>query len=598
MQEEMFHIFHEPAHLGFKGTLKSMETKVFWPTLKKDIRQWCKACSACQRNKIGRHTRAPLVPLNVSCGRFETIHVDLVGPLQPIIENKNMLMTVIDNATGFFCAYPLSIKGDGSNAVACAKRLVEWITFFGVPKMVISDRGPQFISSLWEEVTKFLGIKKRNTSSYHPQCNGKIERLHRSIKNSLRSRLDGRQNWLHELPWVVLGLRNSPNGDTGISPAEAVFGTSEDYRNLAQSFCRVSSLFLVEMSPKLKKVNPEKLLRIKFDTIQDRLKTILAKANSSLGSISSPLASSYFSSILLLTNELTETFASWLKAATEADDDSLSEIKKSYNLTASECDLILIALKAVFNPKGEPVKTEDSTSPRLRKIDFRPFEKSNPKNWFEQLEVVFQSMKISEDSQRFATLLRLLDEQTGSLLSAITREKPVDAYIRSKKVLISEFSLTKFDRIKTFLVDSAPAHEENLSHFFSRIDVLFEDVSIDDVKKYTVLRHAPPAVRLHLAGDKFDEKEVADLVREADALTRRSQADAVLVGAVASSRGRGGKPNSKHGKVCSYHIKFGHDAYQCAGEDRCILWSKDLKKFRRNTKDQEKGNEPGQPSRG
>ncbi|CAB4046266.1 Transposon Ty3-G Gag-Pol poly, partial [Paramuricea clavata] len=62
------------------------------------------------------------------------------------------------------------------------------------------------------------------TTAYNPRHNGRIERMHRSLKNSIRSRLDGRTNWLSELPWALLGIRNAPNTDTGVSPAELVFG--------------------------------------------------------------------------------------------------------------------------------------------------------------------------------------------------------------------------------------------------------------------------------------------------------------------------------------------------------------------------------------
>ena len=62
------------------------------------------------------------------------------------------------------------------------------------------------------------------TTAYHPQQNGKLERWHRCLKNSLRSRLLGRQNWVAELPRVLLGLRAAPNLDTGVSPALMVTG--------------------------------------------------------------------------------------------------------------------------------------------------------------------------------------------------------------------------------------------------------------------------------------------------------------------------------------------------------------------------------------
>ena len=69
-----------------------------------------------------------------------------------------------------------------------------------------------------------MGITRDHTSSYHPQHNGKIERMHRCLKNSLRSCLLGKSNWMAELPWAMLGLRATSNLDTGVSPSILVTG--------------------------------------------------------------------------------------------------------------------------------------------------------------------------------------------------------------------------------------------------------------------------------------------------------------------------------------------------------------------------------------
>ena len=71
---------------------------------------------------------------------------------------------------------------------------------------------------------QLMGIVRNATTSYHPQHNGKIERMHRCLKNSLRARLLGRPNWLAELPWVMLGLRAAANLETGVSPSLLVTG--------------------------------------------------------------------------------------------------------------------------------------------------------------------------------------------------------------------------------------------------------------------------------------------------------------------------------------------------------------------------------------
>jgi hypothetical protein len=68
-----------------------------------------------------------------------------------------------------------------------------------------------------------LHISHRQTTAYHPESNGAVERLHRRLKDTLRARAAA-ATWSEELPFVLLGLRTQPREDTGLSPAEAVFG--------------------------------------------------------------------------------------------------------------------------------------------------------------------------------------------------------------------------------------------------------------------------------------------------------------------------------------------------------------------------------------
>ena len=63
------------------------------------------------------------------------------------------------------------------------------------------------------------------TTSFHPQSNGMIERFHRSLKSSLRARLAS-SDWVAHLLLVMLGLRSLPKEDSGFSPAEAVYGSN------------------------------------------------------------------------------------------------------------------------------------------------------------------------------------------------------------------------------------------------------------------------------------------------------------------------------------------------------------------------------------
>ncbi|MFN9981807.1 MAG: DDE-type integrase/transposase/recombinase, partial [bacterium] len=85
--------------------------------------------------------------------------------------------------------------------------LVEgWISRFGVPADITTDRGTQFTSQVWEKFCIRLGVQHHMTTAYHPASNGLVERAHRQLKDSLRTRLAG-NDWPAHLPWILLGLR-------------------------------------------------------------------------------------------------------------------------------------------------------------------------------------------------------------------------------------------------------------------------------------------------------------------------------------------------------------------------------------------------------
>jgi hypothetical protein len=153
--------------------------------------------------------------------RFSHVHVDIVGPLPVSSQGFKYLFTMLDRTTRWLEAVPLR----SVEAATCAAAFVDsWVARFGVPAQLTSDQGRQFTSAVWSHLSQQLGVQHINTTAYHPQSNGVVERAHRQLKAALRARLAA-VDWPDHLPWVLLGLRAAPKEDSGVSAAELLYGS-------------------------------------------------------------------------------------------------------------------------------------------------------------------------------------------------------------------------------------------------------------------------------------------------------------------------------------------------------------------------------------
>jgi hypothetical protein len=186
-----------------------VSSRFAWRGLGTNITAWSRACLHCQQAKIHRHTCLQPQPVPISQRRFSHLHIDFVGPLQ-YSSGCNSIFTVIGCTSKWMEAVPLS----DMSAAARAKALVfSWISRFGVPKTITSDSETQFTSNIWSKFCEMLDISHRLTTAYHPELNGALPTRAAAA------------TWSKELPFVLLSLRAQPREYTGLSPAEAVFGT-------------------------------------------------------------------------------------------------------------------------------------------------------------------------------------------------------------------------------------------------------------------------------------------------------------------------------------------------------------------------------------
>ena len=99
------------------------------------------------------------------------------------------------------------------------------VRLHGVPRTIISDRGPQFIAHFWEHLHQALGTKLIRSSAYHPQTSGQTERVNQILEDLLRACvLSSKGSWEKWSPLAEFSYNNSYQASIKMAPFEALYG--------------------------------------------------------------------------------------------------------------------------------------------------------------------------------------------------------------------------------------------------------------------------------------------------------------------------------------------------------------------------------------
>ena len=219
-RRQIFETIHNLGHPGVQRTLQAVSAKFVWPNMRSEVANWARQCINCQRAKVQRNTVPPIGHFEVPNRRFSHIHVDIIS--FPQSNGFSHLLTVVDRFTRWPAAIPIH---DMSAETVVDALAYGWISSFGVPKAITTDRGSQFTSTIWGQLLQTWGIESHHTTAYHPEANGLVERLHRRMKEALVALCeDARDQWYWRLPMVLLAIRTTFKPDVGASPADLVYG--------------------------------------------------------------------------------------------------------------------------------------------------------------------------------------------------------------------------------------------------------------------------------------------------------------------------------------------------------------------------------------
>ena len=209
------------GHFSEKKVYDKIRRSYWWYGLRRDVRKFCRSCLSCvTRQGPGHSYRPPMMPIPVK-GPFHRVAVDVLQ--LPLTSSGNRYVVVfMDYLTKWVEAFPTPDQ----QATTIATLLIEHIICrHGVPEELLSDRGTNFLSDLILELCSLLGMKKINTSGYHPQTDGLVEKFNSTLQSMIAKSTDPNgMEWDKRLPLLLFAYRSIVQESTKESPFFLVYG--------------------------------------------------------------------------------------------------------------------------------------------------------------------------------------------------------------------------------------------------------------------------------------------------------------------------------------------------------------------------------------
>jgi hypothetical protein len=254
------HLF---GHFGREAIYKDLMSKGFWwPKMREDIQTELASCDPCTRYTV---TKSGFNPASfiTSSGPWEHIQLDTSVHLPASPDGFTALLVIICVFTGFVLLCPM--KTTSAECVATA--LWQVFAILGLPKIIQSDNGPEFVNDIMRAFVKLTGIDHRLISPYNPRADGKVERCIGTVSMIIKKLLHGTSiHWPLFVPFAQLSFNSKIASLTGSAPFSLMFGrllnAMKDYTG--------SDVQLISLDDW--KTHQEKIASLIYPAISDRVR--------------------------------------------------------------------------------------------------------------------------------------------------------------------------------------------------------------------------------------------------------------------------------------------------------------------------------------
>ncbi len=212
---------HSLGHFGRDAIMNKLKSRnISWSGMRRDIQDELIRCDACIKYTVTSAGYHPSQYITAS-EPWSHIQIDTSVHLPESADGMKVLLVVIDVFTGY-----IILRALPSNTMErVAKELWSIFALFGVPKIIQSDNGTEFVNQVIQSLTKLINVDHRLITPYNPRCDGKVERSIGTIMSVIKKMLNGTyQLWPMFVEFAQLTFNRRITQLTGSSPFALMFG--------------------------------------------------------------------------------------------------------------------------------------------------------------------------------------------------------------------------------------------------------------------------------------------------------------------------------------------------------------------------------------
>lgn len=184
---------------------------------------YIKNCAVCQTNKLTRiRPREEAIVTDIPNNPNEKIAMDIIGPLNLTANGNQYILSIQDTLTKYLM---LVLMQNQRSETIIDKLIDEYIYIFSAPKIILTDKAPNFVSKLMEAFERVFKIQCMKTTAFHPQSDGSLERAHGFVKDILRTNMnETNSQWDRNLKQIAMAYNTTVHSTTKFTPFELTFG--------------------------------------------------------------------------------------------------------------------------------------------------------------------------------------------------------------------------------------------------------------------------------------------------------------------------------------------------------------------------------------